>query len=608
MRISRERQSRTSVMIALLALLLLTGGLYAAPAVAEEPPATVTEQMRFTTSDGVSLQTTLTGDAPMEPRPTIVEFSPYGNNSQTIAAGPEYNVLLVQIRGTGSSDGQFDALGPRSQKDVPEVLQWACNEPWSNGKLGINGFSASAIIIYNSMHQELPCVETMVLKSGTFDLYRDLLVPGGVTNLLPGLGVIFGIGAPALIQGPERLRRNPASTIDIITGLFTSGLNAGLLHPTLDDFWKQRRFRGDANDLPILMIDGFFDVESRGAFQAYNELREDGAHLLVVGAHDGAPAGTDGGDAERAAWFDHYLRGIDNGVASHPRVQMLLANGDREDMLAGDFVRRTATDWPVPGTTWAELNLDPTRSNSALSANDGTLTLGEPAAAAMQAYLAIPSIPFNSDPPNTAVIGAAGVNLLTSALPILSNMNLTETLGLTYTTAPLQQDVVTAGPAALDIRLSTTAPETAIWAVITDVAPDGTSHPMAVGRLLSSYPNIIESESLIDSAGNVVRPYGDYSHKTPLAGFLAPRMYHVEFWPIGNQFEEGHRIRLDIVGASAASLPTLPGLNSVVVGGDSGSRLLLPVLPESDLEAALPAPAGEPAPGDPLGGLLNSLF
>ena len=72
------------------------------------------------------------------------------------------------------------------------------------------------------------------------------------------------------------------------------------------------------NHLPILMIDGFFDVESRGAFQAYQALKGDGAHLLVVGGHDGAPAGTDGGAAETNAWFDHYLRGAQQRRAAAP--------------------------------------------------------------------------------------------------------------------------------------------------------------------------------------------------------------------------------------------------------------------------------------------------
>src|SRR5690606_28446498 len=112
------------------------------------------------------------------------------------------------------------------------------------------------------------------------------------------------------------------------------------------------------------------------------------------------------------------------------------------------------------------------------------------------------------------------------------------------------------------------------------------------------FPNIVEEKSLVDANGDIVQPYGDYSAKTPLAGFLTPQKYHVEMWPIANRFKEGHRIRLDIVGASAFSLPTVPGLNTVDIGGDSGSRLLFPVLPESDLSAALsPAVTTGPVAG-----------
>ena len=136
----------------------------------------------ITMSDGVQLQATLTGTAPLAPRPTIVEFSPYGRNSETFRPSRAYNALLVQIRGTGDSGGQFDALGPRTQEDVAEVLRWACNQPWSGGTLGLNGFSASAITIYNSLHLPLPCVKAAVLKSGTHELYRDLIYPGGVNT------------------------------------------------------------------------------------------------------------------------------------------------------------------------------------------------------------------------------------------------------------------------------------------------------------------------------------------------------------------------------------------------------------------------------------------
>ena len=546
--------------------------------------APVSRDVRFTADDGVSLQTTITGDGSLAPRPTIVEFSPYGRNSGTLDAGPSFNSLLVQIRGTGDSDGKFDALGPRTQADVVEVLQWACHQPWSNGTLGLNGFSASAITVYNSLHLRLPCVKAAVLKSGTYELYRDLLSPGGISNAAPGLGVLALIGAPALEQGGTRIQRNPTSGLDTFQGLLNAGLS-DVQHPTLDSWWRERGFRGDVNHLPILMIDGFFDVESRGAFQAYQRLRGDGAHLIVIGAHDSAPAGTDGGVADSRAWFAHYLSGAANGISSQRRVKLWMSDGDREDELAGKFVRYDGGSWPIPGTRWTSLALSPKRSGSAHSINDGTLGLRAPTGSATQSYPALPSDPANTDPPNTAIVGSAGFNALFTGLPVLTDMTTAEPLGLSYTTPPLRSDVLSAGPADLDLRLSSTAPQTNIWAVISDVSPDGTPHPVASGRLSSDYPYIDRAKSL-KWHGKVVQPYGRYDARTP-ATVGQQRLYHVEFWPIGNRFKKGDRIRLHIVGSSAASTPGAPAINSVTVGGRRGSRLLFPVLPGSNLRRAL---------------------
>jgi hypothetical protein len=57
------------------------------------------------------------------------------------------------------------------------------------------------------------------------------------------------------------------------------------------------------------------------------------------------------------------------------------------------------------------------------------------------------------------------------------------------------------------------------------------------------------------------------------------REYHVEFWPLGNRFAAGHRIRLYLTGTSSFMLPTTPALHTVSFGGATPSRLLLPVLP-----------------------------
>ena len=357
----------------------------------------------------------------------------------------------------------------------------------------------------------------------------------------------------------------------------------GLTHSTLDAWWRQRGFRGDANDLPVLMVDGFFDVESRGAFQGYQELRDDGAHLVVIGAHDGVPAGTDGGGGKQQAWFDHYLRGVRNGVENAAAGPALDVRRRPRGAGPGQVRPLRRADWPVPGTRWESLRLDALKSGTATSVNDGSLGLEPPPATAKQAYPALPSLPTNTDPPNAAIVGAGGFDILTASVPMLGDMTVAEPLGLSYTTKPLAQDVLAAGPASLEVRLSTTAQQTGIWAVISDVSPDGTPHPVASGRLNSDFPGVDQSKSLKDPGGDIVQPYGTYGTREP-ATPGQERLYRVELWPIGNSFKAGHRIRLHIVGQSAASLPGVPAINTVDTGG---SRLLFPVLPTSDLGTAL---------------------
>ena len=240
-------------------------------------------------------------------------------------------------------------------------------------------------------------------------------------------------------------------------------------------------------------------------------------------------------------------------------MRLLLSDGDREDYLGGKFIRRGGADWPLPGTHWQQLFLSPAKSGSANSLNDGSLTLKPAAHAQRQAYPAVPTLPTNTDPPNTAIIGGFGVNQLSGAFPLLTEMALSEPIGLSYATAPLREDAIAAGPATLDVRLSSTAAETGIWAVLSDVWPDGTAHPLIAGRLNSAFPHVDRKRSLIDpDSGAIVQPYNVLDRKQPAAPG-SERRYQVELWPIGNRFRAGHRIRLDIVGASAASLPCAAG-------------------------------------------------
>jgi predicted acyl esterase len=537
-------------------LLAVLVALLAFPAGADA--ALTSKSLTFTASDGAKLHADVGGHGNLDPRPLIVEFSPYAPACCGNDFGPDYNYVQVHARGTGKSTGVWGAVGPRDQQDVSEFLQWVCGQPFSNGHIGLYGFSASAIAVYNSMHLPLACVDAAALMAGTNDLYRDLLYPGGILNLVPGAVVGLGVGGlllSASIDKPIEGLQSGLGFLGTVTSIFT--------HQSRDSFWEGHSQRPGPNHFPVLADTGFYDPEARGPFESFKALKADGAHLMILGAHDGWAASTGGPFPQYRRWFDRYLLGQANGIDSEPRVKLWLGNGSREALLAGNYTRVDADDWPVPGTKWRKLFLG----------GDRTLRDTAPLLPATQIYPSVLSIGTSTDPQTTSVTGTS-----LSMIPGLTDMTLGSIGAATWTSPALSSAIDVAGPAALDVFVSSTSPEADLHAVVADVWPDGRAFPVGVGRLRMSYPKIDAARSLVDETGEVVQPYNDFRAKQP-AGLLQTREYRVEFWPIGNRFGAGHRIRLYLVGTSSFMLPAIPGLNIVSVGGSTKSRLLLPVLP-----------------------------
>jgi hypothetical protein len=576
-----RRYSFPAVVALLSVALLVTAGpsaLAAPPAETQSANATptlVTQSLSFTASDGTVLHASVAGFGNLDPRPLIVEDSPYAPAANTLSwAGPQFNLVELQWRGTGLSGGSLDSTGTEDQTDLSQFLGWACTQSWSNGSIGLYGFSASAIVVYNAMHLTLPCVKTSALMAGTTDLYRDLLNIGGIPNIAAGIFVEAAIGAETLANGLTRLEQEPSTIPAAAMGYVSSGLQV-LTNPTEDAFWQERTFQGDLDQIPILADTSFYDVEPDGPFAAFNATKQYGSHLLVYGAHDGFPAGLPGPFPQYQNWFDHYLLGQPLSADNEPVVSAYVGTGSRAQFLAGNVTHLTGTTWPLDGTGWTDLFLSSAHDSSVTSLNDGSLSV-QPAGAASQSYPFLPSEVTETDLHNTALVDSE-LDSMGQALPELNDMALSNLTSLTYTSPRLLQPFTMVGPGAVDIKLSSLEPVTDVYAVVADVAPDGTAYPVATGALRTSFPNILASCSLRDAQGQVVDPCNDYTAMSSAAPGTA-RTYQVELLPTGNVFSAGSRIRLYILGTPLDQVPSLPGVNTVSLGGTGGSQLLLPGL------------------------------
>ena len=477
--------------------------------------ALVTQPISFTADDGVVLHATVGGEGSIARRPLIVEDSPYAPGIDAFA-GPAYNYVELQWRGTGLSGGSLGSTGSRDQRDLSEFLGWACGQPWSNGRTGLYGFSASAIIAYNSMRLGLPCVKGAALMSGTVDLYRDLLDIGGIGNTAPGMYVEGAILAPWLQDLPGRLQQQPASTPASALGFATAPVDVSS-HATEDGYWLDRTFKGDPQRIPILADDGFYDVESRGAFLAYRATRRYGSHLLVIGAHDGWPSNTPGPFPQYARWFDHYVRGVGNGVDRDPPVSLYLSNGSHKQSLNGNWTHLDGSAWPLPRTSWTRLYLSPAKSGSASSLNDGTLSSRPLRSQTVQSYPFAPSDALETDPHTISTLsGGSGFSLDGAAtyVPALTDMQVAEPMSLTYTLPPFKTAVDAVGPASLDVWASSTAPATDLVAILADV---GARRQRERGRDRPA-PHELSARRPVALAA---RP-ADARHRRAMGGLLVP--------------------------------------------------------------------------------------
>lgn len=576
------RQYSFPAFIALLSVVLTVfggPGALAAPAAQtttrSATPALATQSLSFTASDGTVLHASVAGFGNLEPRPLIVEDSPYAPAASTLSwIGSQFNLVELQWRGTGLSGGSLDSSGAEDQTDLSQFLGWACTQPWSDGSIGLYGFSASAVVVYNTMHLALPCVKTAALMAGTTDLYRDLLNIGGIPNIAAGVFVETAIGAETLANGLTRLRQEPSTIPAAAMGYVSSGLHV-LTNQTEDAFWQQRTFQGDLDQIPILADTSFYDVEPDGPFAAFNATKQYGSHLLVYGAHDGFPAGLPGPFSQYQNWFAHYLLGQPLSADNGPVVSAYLGNGSRAQFLAGNVTHLTGTTWPLDGTGWTDLYLSGAHDSSVTSLNDGSLSI-QPAATASQHYPFLPSEVTETDLHNTALVDSE-LDSIGQALPELNDMALSDLSSLTFTSPPLTKPFTMVGPGALDVTLSSSEPVTDVYAVVADVAPDGSAYPVATGALRTSFPNTLPSCSLSDAQGQVTDPCNDYS-KMSIAAPGTARAYQVELLPAGNVFSAGSRIRLYLLGTPLDQMPSTPGINTVTLGGASGSELVLPGL------------------------------
>ncbi|MBF4161270.1 CocE/NonD family hydrolase [Nocardioides acrostichi] len=575
-------------------------------------PGTVTRSdLPITMSDGVVLRGNLTlpadadGQAIGRRFPVIVTITAYNKSatSGTPIAGDSgdylvrrgYARLVVDARGTGSSNGQWNAFDTRENKDSGEIMTWAHEQKWSNGKTAMAGPSYMGINQIWAAAAHPPGLKALFPQVPGADVYRDVVASGGAIDVgfIPlWLGLVTSTGLIPPAYGADDPQSAFSVLLDHIQGAlgFTAQVvPASLLaqEPAYDgDFYQQRSNINVVNKVkvPAFFVSGEYDLFQRGTPLLFEALQKNHVPTkMIVGPWDHLQ-GSSGEGLDDAGygtlselqlrWFDHYVKGMPDPWLNR-------------DIKALTYYEQGSGNWTHAGR-WIGHDLQGVSyklSGSATNLQGGDLGRARPATGSAT-VLPVPVSGLCTRSANQWTAGV--VNSATSQLPTgnpcLQDNRVNDATGVVFDTAPMKRGVRLRGP--IDARLYTSvqgAGDGMLSVSVEDVAPDGTVSRLTGGWQVLSLAKLQRKRSrMLD--GTIIQPWHPFTKASqkPLEG---TRPVDVEVFPTAAKIAKGHRLRIAVqafdVPHLLPPLPTLVGSLSAITlhtGPETPSSLNVPVV------------------------------
>ena len=625
------------------ALVPLSAGAAAAPWAPEAPAygsSYIQKDVAITMSDGQRLRANIGIPTPLNATtpaagakfPVLLSQTPYRKDGGLFTVDPYFVgrgfvSMVVDVRGTGSSDGQWSSFAPREQQDGPEIISWITHQSWYDSSKGIVTLGASYLVINQLLTMEQtgsfhdPLAGNAVVQDAAVlrnvkaifpvvpmsDSYRDVTFHGGNLDdafMVPWLGLVTALGAP---PADQLSNGNPSDTQDAINVFYqhatgaeqfqvataASALTGGASTYDGQFSWDRSPLRNiDRVTVPTFMVGGEFDIFQRGEPLLYQALKNVPYKRLILGpwVHlQGSTASSLPADGLpdlktlQLAWAEHYLKGIDTGIDRGPQVYQYELKGTD----ASHFV--PSADYPIKLWAPSTLYLSGDSSGSAPTAlHDGSLSLTPPAAAGSDT---LPYVPTGTGCTRTtfqwgdASTSQAGIH----AFPCETDERPSEVQKLTYSSPVIKDPVTIDGPINVHLVAESPLQRNITFTVnLTDVAPDGTSTQLSAGWLLAT----MRAESQMTAAepvtltvdGKLLRVFHPFTQQSAMPLDASPTNYNIEVFPTFATFQAGHRIRLDVgTGDTPHSAPSAPNL-----AASAGSYFLIDHNPANPSYMTLP--------------------
>lgn len=486
--------------------------------------------------------------------PVLVVRTPYGvqrdgmHETKIRFAQNGYVVVVQDTRGRYESDGKWEPFRDEAQ-DGYDTIQWAARQPWSNGKVGMNGGSYLGHVQWRAASMAPPNLVTVFPAVASTSIYHNWAYFGGAFRLSfnYGWGVVRMPRRIMLPQywhdaafAPEEWRYEnilwhlPLNTGDLVSANSTvQHYRDWLKHQSYDEYWRaiSDEERSSNVKVPVHTHGGWFDIFLAGTLNGFTGMRTKGGSerarresRMVVGPWGHGPSQKFGEvdfgpTAMRSLfdrelqWYNHYLKGEDNGIDREPPVEIFYMGVNRW---------QKEKDWPIPGTRYTPYYLSSGgKANSARG--DGKLSPQQSVGAASDEF------PYDPNHPVPTVGGNNCCGTPTLAGPRDQRSVESRHDVLVYTSEILSEPLAIAGPVQMKLHAATNGPDTDFVVKLVDVHPSGFAMNIAEGILRARFRRGFNQMELLT-------PNQPYEFVIDMAG-------------TANVFLPGHRIRVDITSS-----------------------------------------------------------
>lgn len=505
--------------------------------------------------DGVRLATEVflpNGLEPGQKVPSIVIRTCYGKARDIdrswhwVTRG--YAFVIQDVRGRSDSDGTLEAF-QHEREDADDLFNWIAAQPWSDGNIGMWGASYLGYTTTSACTSGNPHLKTAVSEVNVGSPFYDTVRKGGTVCSWPLLcwtlaqsvsnRVDMDVFKGVSIDPLEAVRIRPITAIpEKIVGCRSTSWDMWSKHYHYDDFWRHSDNTAHADNIriPMLILSGWYDGDALGVQETWRFLSKSPVpgHRIVLGPWPhGLNAWRDSMDlafgnnavdydfdTRIIRWFDHYLKGIENGEDKKPKATYYV-NGENQ--------WHTSEDWMPKEARLVNLYLDSDGHANSMN-GDGRVTL-TPAETGSDAYVYDPEFPCGGE-------GDGFDDGLVS--PYKCNSRQIRSDVLVYDTPVLEQDIAIAGPLYAELYAASSAVDTDYIVRVSDVDEQGTARNVSFNIIRAEFRKGWDKPELL-TPGKIEK-------------------YEMEMYFYGMVFKKGHKIRIDI--SSSELMEAFPNTNT----------------------------------------------